>query len=817
MEGKRHTPAWLLALGGLLALAAFLSALTEMRDTDAFHHLALGREIVRQGAIPTRDPFLYPLFGLDVGRMPYWLSTLLFFGAQSVLGDPGPVVLAALMTAILFVVLWVDSTRETKDLKDALIALIPLALALGACRARAVPRPEIFANAFIALTALGLRNYAEGRRRLLYSFPVLAAVWANLHSSALTGVGLVGLFCVAGLTSVKAGPQALTRAQLLRVGALGVAGLVSAGVLSVRGFDSLVTSVKFVLSAAGLSNQELHGVLGDPLPFLKHQITELQPLAVTEWLGPFGALAAVAVASLGLGWRRVAGWEVLGATLLVVLASRNARYLPLAAVVMAPVTARNLVAFRARFAPTSSWSWAAWPSVGLAAAMAITLDAFRRDDLHFGTGLARKAVPVAAAEYLARNAPGARVFNTFQLGGYLEWALDRPVFQDGRAMLLAPDLEAAFADPINAPLFKSLDDRYHFDALVLAYVTGIDPATAAALDATAGARDWLADRSVWALVAFDDGGLLYLRRDGPFAALAARDEYLAARPGNPFSRAHLRDGAQRAAFIADYVRALEQSPSCSKCRFHLGMALIGDGQGARAEALLAEALPRAHGRYAAELLYGMGLAADLEGDPVRARAHLDQALRTEPTMTNARRALASLELAAGNPQAAANLLETNLAGQATREDFALAAVARRALGDAEGADALAARLANADVRAQGEQRYLDGLRAMQAGHLEEAGNAFRASLELVEYSAPAHSNLGWVYFDQGQPDRALSEFRRAVEVDPGLPESHFGLGLVLLKRDDRAGAAASFRSFLRLQPRGPWALQAEEHLRRLAQ
>lgn len=822
MPAPRLKTDWLVALGGLLALAAFLAALTEMRDTDAFHHLALGRDILRRGAIPAQDPFLFPLAGLEVGRMPYWLSAIVFFASQSLLGDSGPVLLAGLITAALFAVLWLDSTREVKELGGALLALVPLVLALGACRARAVPRPEIFANVFIALTGLGLRRYAEGRRGLILAFPALAVVWANLHPSALTGAGLIGIFAVVGLAGLAVGRPSgsggsapLSRRDFLVAGGLGAAGILAAGVLSARGFDSLLTSIKFVLSAAGLSDQSLQGPLGDPLPFLKHQIIELQPLQASEWAGPFGALVAITLASVALGWRRAAAWEVVASALLVALAARNARYLPIAAVVMAPVAARNLVAFLVRFDPGSRWRRPAWAGIAAAAALALTAHAAANDELHFGTQLSRKSFPVAAADYLARNAPGARVFNTFQLGGYLEWTLDRPVFQDGRAMLLAPDLEAAFADPINAGLFQGLDRRYRFDALVLAYVTGIDQATAAALDATAGPRDWLADRSVWALVAFDDGGLLYLRRDGPFAALAARDEYLAARPGNPFSRAALMDSAQRAAFIADYERALATTPSCSKCRFHLGMALISDGQAARAEALLAEALPRASGPYAGELLYGMGLAADLQGHPQRARQHLTRSLRESPAAANVRRALATLELDEGNAQAAWELLERNLAAQPSREDFALAASTKRALGDTAGAEELSTRIASADARAQAERRYLEGLQQMQGGRLDAAAAAFLASLELVELSAPAHSNLGWVYFDQHQPDRAQAEFRRAAEVDPLLPEPHFGLGLILQGQGDKPGATEAFRSFLRLQPRGPWAQQAEEHLRRL--
>lgn len=812
---------WLLPLGAGLAAAAFLGALTGMRDTDAFHHLALGREILRSGAIPAEDPFLYPLAGLEVGRMPYWLASVLFYASDALAGPAGPVLLAGLLLSVLCVVLWLDSTRDVGDAAAALVALVPLVLAVAALRARAVPRPEIFANVFIALTAFALRRYAEGNRRLLLAFPLVTIAWANLHASTLSGVGLILLFVALGLVArafprLPLAPAAtVSKRDLFVAGSVGLAGLVTAGLFSVRGLDPIIISIKFVLSSTGLADAALGGPLGDPLPYLKHHVFELQPLSTSEWLSPFGALVLLAALSFPLGRRRATAWEFVAAVLLVALTARNARYLPIAAVLMAPVTARNLVAALPRAGGRTPVLRLGAGALLLTGALALAGYHVTHDGLPFGTALVRKAAPVTAAEYLARHAPGAKVFNTFQLGGYLEWRLDRPIFQDGRALLLPADLEPAFAEPINAGVFRPLDDRYRFDALVLAYPTHLDQATVAALDATAGNRDWLADRATWALVAFDDGGLLYLRRDGPFAALASRDEYRAARPGNPFSRGKLMDPVERAAFIADYRRALGETPECSKCRFHLGMALISDGQGAEAEALLAASLPGANARYAGELLYGMGLAADLQGDASRARAHLTEALRRDDRALAARRALANIELDEGRAAVAWALLEQNLGAGPSREDFALAASAKRALGDAAGADALAAQVANADARAQAERHYLDGLRAMQAGRLDAAAAAYRSSLELVEQSAPAHSNLGWVYFDLGQVDRALGEFRRAIEVDPLLPEPHFGLGLILQRQGDRPGAAAAFRSFLRLQPRGPWAQQAEEHLRRL--
>jgi len=111
------------------------------------------------------------------------------------------------------------------------------------------------------------------------------------------------------------------------------------------------------------------------------------------------------------------------------------------------------------------------------------------------------------------------------------------------------------------------------------------------------------------------------------------------------------------------------------------------------------------------------------------------------------------------------------------------------------------------------RRAEDALALIQQGRTQEAIVAFEDSARLFEPEPMVHANLGFLYLDMGDPARAERAHRRALALDPGMPDPHYGLALVLLARGDRTGAAGELRAYLGLQPRGYWSLRAEEMLR----
>lgn len=62
------------------------------------------------------------------------------------------------------------------------------------------------------------------------------------------------------------------------------------------------------------------------------------------------------------------------------------------------------------------------------------------------------------------------------------------------------------------------------------------------------------------------------------------------------------------------------------------------------------------------------------------------------------------------------------------------------------------------------------------------------------------NNEGFTHYTEGRWDMAEVHFRKSLEVDPGLAEGHFNLGLVLDKQGKHQEATDSFTQALQLAP-----------------
>jgi tetratricopeptide (TPR) repeat protein len=697
----RLKPTGVALLAGALALAAFLATLNEMHDWDAFHHLAFGREILRRGGFPTEDPFLFPLAGLPSGAPPSWLGSVAIYLSWRLLGDAGPLFLASAVTAVVFAVVLVDALEGEGAWLDAVVALVPVGLALAVARGRAVPRPEIFANLLLATTLYGLRRHLAGRSGLLVAFPFLLALWANLHQSVLAGLAAVatfvaanGLFLLGGSRLAPFRETSRWRPLVLPLVA-SAAGVLLAGAVGPSGFQPFASPVRYVLLWMGAgSRAPTEGGLppgSDTDLLMKAGITELQPVHL-GLLDPFTWLLALAAASFvlaGLVRRRLDARELLTCLAFGLLSVRAARFGAMAGIVLAPIAARNLRAGLGLASPRARRAL----SLGIpAAAVAVLATAWTvtlsRSSLRFGTGPGLQ-LPVRAVEVLRSAGIPARPFDTFHFGGYLEWMLGGKVFQDGRGGLRPDEARAAMLGPFSRETFLALDERYRFDALIIEYPE-LAPDLAAALAAEAPDEDWAADRSRWALVAFDDGGMLYLRRDGALAALAARGEYRFARPAVP-PGVGTRD---LAAAREEFERSLREAPRCATCRNALGYLYLREGRLGEAEAMFAGALAGAP-LVRAQALFGAAQCALLRGDRAGAEGRLREVIEVVAAPSGPRRQLAALLADGGRPRDALREIEKNWrSGSPEVADLELAARFARQAGDEEKAREIERRLPN---------------------------------------------------------------------------------------------------------------------------
>ena len=86
------------------------------------------------------------------------------------------------------------------------------------------------------------------------------------------------------------------------------------------------------------------------------------------------------------------------------------------------------------------------------------------------------------------------------------------------------------------------------------------------------------------------------------------------------------------------------------------------------------------------------------------------------------------------------------------------------------------------------------------GWYEAAVTNFTDSLRLSPFDADTHFNLGLTLLKLGRHPEAQAHFAEAVRLQPGLAQAHFLLGMELGKSDDAAGASEQFAETVRLKP-----------------
>jgi tetratricopeptide (TPR) repeat protein len=813
---------WVVGFTLLAVVGGYLAYLTQVRDPDMFHHMAYGRDILRNG-IQRQEPFLYPLRGQANGPMPYWLGSVLIYLWASFFGDGNMAWFAAIFGGLAALII-IDDSRPRSGRHTAIsllttaVVLFPL-LAFG--RYRAFARPELISTTLLAWVMWAIRRFEDGQPRALYAFPLVAVVWTNLHPSVTAGVVPVGLLVVCGLfihaLNRVTGWKRTDTLPLRQLGIAAALGLTAffASLLSPSPFNPIITSMRFVASALGYEDFGPAAAESAErmFPFVKRMVLEMQPLTLDALKDTFGTVVALTALGFLLNIRRVRLRELVTVIAFTVLAFGAGRFAVILGMVAAPITARNLHEALEQLPERWLGGWARLTAGGvlLAGAVAGCFIFPVPSVVQFGTSLRTFAFPIRPVDYMLANRIEGPIFNTFHFGGYIEWRTDRPVYQDGRGLISPGEEEPSVAGPQNYPTFFRLDLKYRFEALVVNYPMP-DPVTAASLASASPDADWGADRRQWALVAFDDGGLLYLRRGGRYQGLIERDEFRLLRPANTFIS--LPPG-RTDDYMTELRRGVAAAPGCFRCRQLLGATALSyrsydEAWNAVAPVLRAKPVPEEAGvlLVAAEAAQGRGQLDD-------ALRLFQQLVAIHQEESTARRALARISLQKGAIKEAGQYLEPALlAGGTDPADVTLAIEVAKAAGRQDLVDTFSARLKDLQTQQLAVQYHDKAMGEANRGNLQGALSWYEASIAI--YDTPqARSNLGYVYLDMGRPDEAERQQRRALQLNPGYGTGWYGLAMALTARGDKAGAAEAYRTYMRLEPSGFWAAKAKQALDQL--
>ncbi|MBM3775904.1 MAG: tetratricopeptide repeat protein, partial [Acidobacteria bacterium] len=94
--------------------------------------------------------------------------------------------------------------------------------------------------------------------------------------------------------------------------------------------------------------------------------------------------------------------------------------------------------------------------------------------------------------------------------------------------------------------------------------------------------------------------------------------------------------------------------------------------------------------------------------------------------------------------------------------------------------------------------YNQARTAQTTGDFQTAIQKYERIVKLRPDMAEAYSNLGTLYYEQGQPERAGASFRRAIQLKPELSAPYFFLGVLALNSREYGGALKYLKQSERL-------------------
>jgi hypothetical protein len=434
----------------LLFVVLSLAAVIPIRSYDLFWHLATGRWIVEHRALPASDPF-----AVASDRGPWingeWLFDVALYPLQQAIGFSGLTILRALFVAALFVLpllLWTGEGACPPTVGRQAPSPVVSAIAFAGANPLLDVRPSSVAAMFTAV-AIAIA------RRSWIAFAVLTAIWINVHPSAL-------LAPVIMLVLTRSIPRTFASFLALFVNPFGWRAI--AAPLSL---NALVTSGAF-------TNAEWQH--SSPLVF------------------PILFITIAAGIVLFVKYRK---GEVVLFAILALLAVLHVRHQPL-----------YFAALPMLLPPIE------WKKTGLVVAIAAML--FAVVTAPHGLGLLRHRWPVTATARLKASGLRGNIYNPDQFGGFLIWSFypERRALTDGRNELYRTfNAEYAVAR-VNERAWRLLLRKYAIDLAVDEYrrqqVIVTEAVTKKQRHLPSSLVYW--PRAEWALIGYDDAGMVFARR-----------------------------------------------------------------------------------------------------------------------------------------------------------------------------------------------------------------------------------------------------------------------------------------------------------------
>jgi len=430
---------WIVAAGIYVMLMLLGPRL--LADPDTYSHIALGRWILENHAVPTADPLSQTMRGAPWVAFE-WLSQVAYASALALGGWVAVVALAATAAAASFGLLTRFLLREWQPVPT----LIAVMAAFVLVSTHILARPHVLALPLMVAWVATLIRAVDEKRAPPWLLLPLMTLWVNLHGSFTFGLAISGLIACDALWQAPASERFRIAKQWLLFGVLALV----AACINPFGPEAILVTLRTI-------------ALGEVMSI----VIEWRPQDFTH----LGAFEMIMLGSFGYALYRGVKLPPLrililfGVLHLSLSQSRHADLLGLLApIFLARPLAEQFAAIAAgRVADMRMPMW--MPAAAVLLLIAATGAAASR--LTFTP--AANITPSAALKAIEAAKAGP-VLNSYDFGGYLDFAGVTP-FIDGRAELygmafiLRHDRALKLED---LPDFLALLDQYKIGATLLA-------------------------------------------------------------------------------------------------------------------------------------------------------------------------------------------------------------------------------------------------------------------------------------------------------------------------------------------------------------
>ena len=483
-----------------LIVGVFIFVNTQpIRPHDFWWHMAVGREILQTGTIPSIDIYSFTMLGAPYpSYQAFWLADINLYGLFQA-GGPALVILiqSLVITAAYGLLLWL-CWRVSKSWRIAALAVL-FAAALGINNWNV--RPQTISYLLGAIFLVAIYSYRNTKKYpWLAVFPLGMLVWVNSHGSFIIGLALIGIWLADETWQLgKNWIQKMPREPL-------------------AGFWGALIALMAALLVC-LANPRGLGIINYVGTLLADPVVQS---LVPEWAAPrledvFGAIFLGSLLLSGivmaLPERRPTFFQVMTWLVFGILSLRTMRGVVWFGIVMAPVFADHLVLLRlpTRKKRISKSRKPLFKYINLLILVVIALGTvislpWFKDYLPFPrlkAGVISRETPVEAADYFIAADPPGELFNELGFGSYLIWAAQpRRVFIDPRIELYPLDIWQDYIIISNAfPRWEEVVDAYGIRTLMLSPET------------QPGVIDALMINPEWKLVFEDQSAVIFIKED----------------------------------------------------------------------------------------------------------------------------------------------------------------------------------------------------------------------------------------------------------------------------------------------------------------